>query len=53
MGMGLAGLHHVITGISHIDWKALRRRGFNAVVIDKDNCLVSPVHSLGKNGQHL
>jgi hypothetical protein len=29
-----------LAGISHVDWKALKRRGFNAVVIDKDNCLV-------------
>jgi hypothetical protein len=28
------------SGVSHVDWKALKRRGFNAVVIDKDNCLV-------------
>jgi hypothetical protein len=28
-------------GISHVDWPAFRNRGYNAVVIDKDNCLVS------------
>jgi hypothetical protein len=31
-----------LTGISHVDWPAFRNRGYNAVVIDKDNCLVSP-----------
>ena len=31
----------IVAGISHVDWKALKQRGFNAIVIDKDNCLVS------------
>lgn len=26
--------------IGHVDWTALRKEGFDAVVIDKDNCLV-------------
>lgn len=32
-----------IPSISHVDWKRARRQGYNAVVIDKDNCLVCPV----------
>lgn len=27
--------------VDHVDWFGLRRAGWNAVVIDKDNCLVS------------
>jgi len=27
-------------GIAHIDFAGLRKAGFNAVVIDKDNCVV-------------
>jgi len=29
--------------INHIDFNALKRAGYNAVVIDKDNCLVCPL----------
>lgn len=29
-----------IPTISHVDWERVRRDGYNAVVIDKDNCLV-------------
>ncbi|WOO78428.1 Phosphatidylglycerophosphatase GEP4, mitochondrial [Vanrija pseudolonga] len=28
--------------IGHVDWKGLRGEGFNAVVIDKDNCITLP-----------
>jgi hypothetical protein len=28
--------------INHVDFDALKRAGYNAVVIDKDNCLVRP-----------
>ncbi|KAI5453833.1 hypothetical protein NCC49_005643 [Naganishia albida] len=31
-----------IPSISHVDWKRARRQGYNAVVIDKDNCLTWP-----------
>lgn len=27
--------------VDNVDWQGLRRAGWNAVVIDKDNCLVS------------
>jgi predicted HAD superfamily phosphohydrolase YqeG len=29
--------------INHVDFDALKRAGYNAVVIDKDNCLVRPL----------
>lgn len=32
-------------GISWVDWKAVRREGWDGVVVDKDNCLVSCVRS--------
>ena len=30
----------IIAGIAHVDFPGLRAKGFNAVVVDKDNCLV-------------
>jgi len=32
----------LIIDINHVDFNALKRAGYNAVVIDKDNCLVRP-----------
>jgi phosphatidylglycerophosphatase GEP4 len=32
--------------INHVDFDALKRAGYNAVVIDKDNCLVRPLFHL-------
>ncbi|EIW72653.1 hypothetical protein M231_06553 [Tremella mesenterica] len=31
-----------VPSIAHVDFRALRKLGFNAVVIDKDNCLTLP-----------
>ncbi|WVQ97360.1 hypothetical protein IAU59_004472 [Kwoniella sp. CBS 9459] len=31
-----------VPSIAHLDFQALRREGYNAVVIDKDNCLTLP-----------
>lgn len=37
--------------INHVDFNALKRAGYNAVVIDKDNCLVR--HLLSRYGVGL
>ncbi|KAJ9120017.1 hypothetical protein QFC22_002914 [Naganishia vaughanmartiniae] len=34
--------HLRVASVSHVDWTQLRREGYNAVVIDKDNCLTYP-----------
>lgn len=34
-----------VVGISWVDWKAVKREGWEGVVVDKDNCLVSCVRS--------
>lgn len=36
-------------GIANVDFKALKKEGFNAVVIDKDNCLVSRLYFIQFN----
>lgn len=33
--------------VDHVDWNGLRRAGWNAVVIDKDNCLVRSASERG------
>lgn len=35
--------------IGYIDFKALKSKGFNAVVIDKDNCIVGARKSLAES----
>jgi phosphatidylglycerophosphatase GEP4 len=37
-----AGVEELMIDINHVDFNALKRAGYNAVVIDKDNCLVRP-----------
>nr|ODN86520.1 HAD phosphatase, family IIIA [Cryptococcus depauperatus CBS 7841] len=34
--------HLRVPSISHVDFRTLKKEGFNAVVIDKDNCLTLP-----------
>jgi phosphatidylglycerophosphatase GEP4 len=37
---GHVGVGELMLDINHVDFNALKRAGYNAVVIDKDNCLV-------------
>ena len=34
----------ISSAIAHVDFAGLRKVGFNAVVVDKDNCVVSQDH---------
>jgi phosphatidylglycerophosphatase GEP4 len=40
------GVEVLMIDINHVDFNALKRAGYNAVVIDKDNCLVRPLFHL-------